>query len=179
MRRSFLSLAIVILFGFGALLCQAQTIPPVKAKALDDSVVVLPKPGSQQLLILVLGFSHKSGDACTAWGKRLSADFTSDPLATYYQMPELQSAPSLVRGMILRGMRKKVPDSQHSRFVPLYDHEDDWKKTVNFSTPDDPYLLITSPDGHILWQSHGPVSDSAYAELKAAVSKLSANPPKR
>src|ERR1700739_4794712 len=119
MRRSFLSLAVMILFGFGALLCQAQTIPSINAKALDDSEVTLPKPGSQQLLILVLGFSHKSGDACTAWGKPLAGEFTSESSATYDQMPELQSAPSLVRGMILRGMRKKVPDSQHSRFVPL------------------------------------------------------------
>ena len=178
MRRSLLPLAIVILFSYCALPSSAQTIPPVKAKALDESEVILPKPGSQQLLILVLGFSHKSGDACSAWGKRLAADYTSDPHVTYYHLPELQSAPSLVRGMILHGMRKDVPPAIHSRFVPLFDHEADWKKTVNFSTPDDPYILVASPDGHVLWQTHGPVTDSAYSALKSEVAKLSTDPPK-
>lgn len=153
---------------------RGQTIPPVKAKALDDSEVILPKPGSQQLLILVLGFSHKSGDACSAWGKRIAADYTSNPHATYFQLPELQSAPSLVRGIIVRGMRKDVPAARHSHFVPLFDHEDDWKKSVSFSAPDDPYILVVAPDGHILWQSHGAIIDSAYADLKTAVSKYSA-----
>jgi hypothetical protein len=150
----------------------------VKAKAHDDSEVVLPKPGSEQLLILVLGFSHKSGNACAAWGKRLAGEYSSDAHVAYFQLPELQSAPSFVRGMILHGMRKDVPAAQHSRFVPLYDHEADWKKLVNFSAPDDPYLVATAPDGHVLWQTHGPVSDSAYADLKAAVTRLVASPTK-
>lgn len=176
MRRFFLPLAIAILLCPGALPCHAQTIPPVKAKALDDSEVILPKPGSQQLLILVLGFSHKSGENCTPWDKRLAANYLSDPHVTYYQLPILAGAPSFVRPMILHGMRKDVPAAQHSHFVPIYDHEADWKKLVNFSAPDDPYILIAAPDGHVLWQSHGLVTDSAYAEFKSAVAQFSARP---
>jgi hypothetical protein len=176
MKRSFLLLLLVTILGSCAIPGHAQSIPSVKAKALDDSEVILPKPGSQQLLILVLGFSHKSGDTCTAWGKRLRADYSSDPHAVVYQLPELQSAPPFVRGMILHGMRKDVPPAEQSRYVPLYDHESDWKKTVNFSAPDDPYLLVASPDGHVLWQTHGPVTDAAYADLKAAVAKFQVNP---
>jgi len=56
---------VLFLTLFFAVLCaQAQTIPIVKAKALDDSEVLLPKPDGQQILILILGFSHKSGDIC-------------------------------------------------------------------------------------------------------------------
>ncbi|MGB9431309.1 MAG: hypothetical protein WBQ89_03620 [Candidatus Acidiferrum sp.] len=176
MKRASLSLLLAILICMLAVPSQAQTIPPVKALALDDTEVILPKPGGQQLLILVLGFSHKSGDACRVWAKRVASDYTSDPLATYYQLAELQSAPSMVRGLILHGMRKDVPAPQHSHFVPLFDHEVEWKKAVNFSALDDPYILIAAPDGHILWQTHGPVSDSAYADFKSAVAKIVANP---
>ena len=154
----------------------AQSIPPVKAKALDDSEVVLPKPGGQQFLILVLGFSHKSGENCTPWDKRLAADYGSDSHVAYYQLPVLAGAPSLIRPVILRGMRKDVPAYLHSRFVPIYDHEEDWKKLVNFSGADDAYVLVTSPDGHVLWQTHGPLSDAAYAGLQVHVTKLTAYP---
>jgi len=77
-------------------------------------------------------------------------------------------------------MRKDVPAAQHSRFVPLYDYEPEWKKAVSFSTsaPDDPYIVVAAPDGRILWQTHGPFTDSAYSDLKCAVSKLIADPPK-
>jgi len=158
----------------------AQSIPPVNAKALDDSQVILPPPTGHQLLILLIGFSHKSGDACGSWAMRLVADYTSDPHTAYYQLAELQSAPSFVRGMILHGMRKDVPAAQHSRFVPLYDHEPEWKKAVNFTTsaPDDPYIVVTAPGGDILWQTHGSFTDSSYSDLKSAVAKLTVNPTK-
>jgi hypothetical protein len=156
----------------------AQSIPTIKAKALDDSEVVLPKPGGQQFLILVLGFSHKSGENCTPWDKPLFADYGSEPHVTYYQLPILAGAPSFVRPLILHGMRKDVPAAQHSHFVPIYDHEADWKKLVNFSGADDVYILVTSPDGRVLWQTHGLLSDSGYAELQTAVTKLAANPTK-
>ena len=45
-----------------------------------------------------------------------------------------------------------------------------------FSGADDAYVLVTSPDGHVLWQTHGPLSDSAYADLQANVTKLTADP---
>jgi hypothetical protein len=150
-----------------------QAIPQVKAKALNDSEVTLPKTGTDQLLIIVIGFSHKSGPPSGAWAKRITADYASDPHVSFYEMAQLQSAPSFIRPMILHGMRSDVPANQHSHFVPIYDHESEWKAAVKFSTPDDPYVLMTYPDGRIVWQTHGAISDAAYAELKSAVAKFS------
>jgi hypothetical protein len=168
LRLSFLTLLAAMSLA-GAASAFAQTIPPVNAKALDDSQVVLPQPGSHQYLILTIGFSHKSGEPSAAWGKRLFADFSSNPQVAVYQLAELQSAPSFIHGVIVHGMRKDVPATHHSHFVPLFDHADEWKKLVNFSGPDDSYVLLTTPDGHVLWQTHGPVNDAAYAELQTAV----------
>ncbi|HEY1468006.1 MAG TPA: hypothetical protein VGF61_03100 [Candidatus Acidoferrum sp.] len=153
----------------------AQSIPPVKTKTLADTDIVLPQPGGTQILVLVLGFSHKSGENCAAWGKRLSADFHSDTRVTYYQLPVLQGAPSFVRPMILRGMRKDMPAEQQAHFVPILDHEDEWKKLANFSGPDDCYILLTDPRGHVVWQTHGPVTDASYEALKSALSKALAS----
>ncbi len=156
---------------------QAQTIPPIKTKTLADAEIVLPKPGSTQVLILVLGFSHKSGDNCAPWDKQFFADYRSDPRVTYYQLPVLQGAPSFVRPMILRGMRKDIPAEQQAHFVPILDHEEEWKKLVNFSAPDDPYIVLADPQGHVLWQTHGAFTDASFEALKAALSKALAPSP--
>ena len=180
MKRFLLGLLILLaaLPAF-AIRCCGQSIPLINAKALDDSQVVLPKPGSAQLLILVVGFSHKSGDNCAPWGKRLAADFHSDARVEYYQVAELAGAPSFVRPMILKGMRKGVPPAEQSRFVPIYDREADWKKLVNFSAPDDPYLLLTRPDGSVVWQGHSLFSETLYGELKDAIAKAAADSGKK
>jgi len=74
--------------------------------------------------------------------------------------------------MILHGMRKSVPADELPHFVPLYSNESDWKKIVNFSAPDDAYLIVAAPDGHPVWQAHGPYSDAIYADLKKSVTAL-------
>jgi len=153
----------------------AQSIPPINAKALDDSQVVLPKTGSSKLLILVLGFSHKSGENCRPWDKRLAGEFQPDALVEYYQIPVLAGAPSFLRPMIVRNMRKGIPASEQARFVPVYDHEAEWKKLVNFNAEDDPYVVLARPDGKLIWQTHGLASEAPYRELKDAIAKALAD----
>jgi hypothetical protein len=129
-------LKLLSLFCFAApLLCSAQSIPAIKAKALDNSEIILPNPGSRQFLILIVGFSQKSGKLCEAWSKKISTDYHADTRIAYFSLPVLQSAPSLVRPMIIYGMRKGVPAQELRRFIPLYSNESDWKKFVNFSSP--------------------------------------------
>jgi len=61
---------LLLLCFFIATPSTAQSIPAIKAKALDNSDIALPNPGSQQILILVVGFSKKSGELCQVWGKK-------------------------------------------------------------------------------------------------------------
>ena len=138
-------LKLLPLLCFTTALSSAQSIPAIKAKALDNSEIVLPDPGSRQFLILILGFSQKGGKLCQVWSKKISADYHADTRIAYFSLPVLQSAPSLVRPIIVYGMRKGVPAQELRHFVPLYSNEPDWTKLVNFSTPDDAYLLLQRP----------------------------------
>jgi len=165
-------LKLLPLFCFAASLTSAQSIPAIRAKALDNSEIILPNPGSQQLLILIVGFSQKSGKLCEVWSKRISADYHSDGRIAYYSLPVLQDAPSLVRPLIVYGIRKGLPAEERRRFIPIYSNESDWKKLVNFSTPDDAYIIVAAPDGHPLWQAHGSYSDTVYADLKKSVATV-------
>lgn len=162
-------LCAVALLGFFASLLAAQSIPPIKAKALDDSEVTLPNPQKPQVLVLVVGFSKKSGDNCKPWGRKLQEEYKGESRVATYTLPVLQGAPSFIRPMILRGMRKDASAETQARMVPLYTGEEEWKKLVMFSAPDDPYLVVTAPDGHVVWQSHGAYSDALLAELKKNV----------
>lgn len=161
-----------LLLLFTATLSSAQSIPAIKAKALDNSEVAIPNSGSRQILILVVGFSHKGGELCQVWGKKIATDYHGDPHVAYFDLPVLQSAPSLVRPMILHGMRKDAPAGELSHFVPIYANESGWKKAANFSAPDDAYLIVATPEGQIVWQAYGGYADSTYAELKKSVSSL-------
>jgi hypothetical protein len=165
-------LRLVLLFLVAVALCSAQSIPAVKAKALDNSEIILPSPGSRQVLILIVGFTKKSGKLCEEWSKKIAADYHADTRIAYFSLPVLESAPSLVRPLIVHGMRKGVPAQELHHFVPLYSGESDWKKLVNFSTPDDAYLIVAAPDGHLIWQAHGPYSDAIYADLQKSVASL-------
>jgi hypothetical protein len=163
-------LRLLPLFFLGPTLCSAQSIPAVKAKALNDSEVALPNPSSGQVLILIVGFSHKSADVIESWAKHLAADYHDNPRVAYFAMPELQGVPGLVKPMILHGMRKDVSSAEYPHFVPIYDNKPAWEKLVSFAAPDDAYLIVATPDGHPVWQSHGAYSDETYGELKKSVS---------
>jgi hypothetical protein len=161
---------------FTVTVASAQSMPLIKTKALDNSEVTLPDAGGQRILILVVGFSHKSGEICQAWDKKISAEYRADAPVAYFVLPVLQSAPSLVRPMILHGMRKDVPTAEFPHYIPVYSNESEWKKLVNFSAPDDAYLIVATPDGRPVWQGHGSYSDDFYAELKKSVAALLEKP---
>ena len=169
-RRIFPLIAFLCLLS--AYPAASQTIPALKAKALDDSDVSLPKPSAQQVDILIIGFSKKSGALCQPWAKHVSTELLLDPRVNYYQIAHLEGVPSLIKPMILHGMRNDMNSAQQAHMVPVYEKQDEWKKLVNFSAPDDAYIVLTDPNGRVFWQFHGPFSDSAYGELKKALSNL-------
>lgn len=171
-KRKYLFLIAICAVLVSALATLAQSIPAFKAKALDESEVVLPKPGGQQVIIILMGFSKKSGEVCEPWGKHLIADYSQDALVSYYQIAHLEGAPSFVRPMILRGMRKSLSPQEQAHFAALYENQAEWKKLVNFSNPDDAYLIVADTNGRIVWQTHGGFSVSSYDEFKKTVTDL-------
>jgi hypothetical protein len=151
----------------------AQTIPGTKAKALDDSEITLPKRGDSKPILLLIGFSHKSGDACGRWNKEVLSQYLTDPQVNYYQIAELQGAPEFVRPMILHSMRKDVPKEQQSRFLPIFADENQWKTLVSYSasSPDHAYLIVADSTGRVFWTTHGPPDDSKTSALKDALAQ--------
>jgi hypothetical protein len=152
--------------------CLAQNIPATTAKALDGSAVVFPKPGDKKPLLVIVGFSHKSSGDFKAWNQQALSPYLTDPRIDYYELADLQGVPSLVRAMILHGMRREVPEAQHSRFAPMTAGEDEWKKIAGYSASKDTYIILAEPSGHVVWQTSGVPDDEKVTALKQALARL-------
>lgn len=166
-------LGLLILFSASAFCASPDAqLPTITGATLDNQKVVLPDPGRYKALVLVFGFSHKSADQTEAWTKRIAQDYNSHPEVGYFEIPELQGVPGMVKPMILHGMRREVAQPEHSHFVPIYQHEQELKKIVGFSSDEDAYVMVTTTDGRIIWQAHGAINDQAYSGLVQALSSI-------
>jgi len=155
----------------------AATIPTATGTALDGHGVSLPRDLSPSATILILGFSRSSQDATTAWEKPVRTSLASPDIA-FFDMPFLEDAPSFIRPLIVRAIRKQVPDVLKPRFVPLTSGESAWKQAAGFapSAPDAAYVLLVDRSGRILWQTHEPFSQPRFDQLAAAARALAGRP---
>lgn len=162
-----------------ALSASAANIPSATGTALDGHTVTLPHDLAPGATILILGFTHGSADATTAWEKPTRTTFALTPAITFYDMPFLQDAPSFIRPLILRSIRKQVPPALHPNFVPLTSGEAAWKQVASFSpsAPDAAYVLLVDRSGAIRWQTHEPFTPARFQQLAAAARQLAAEPP--
>lgn len=166
------SVVLMLLCASGFCANPDAQLPTITGTTLDNQKIVLPDPSRYKALVLVVGFSHKSADQTEAWTKRIAQDYISRPEVGYFEIPELQGVPSMVKPMILHGMRREVAQSEHSHFLPIYQHEQQLKKILGFSSDTDAYVLVTTAGGGVVWQAHGPFSEQTYSGLVRAVSSI-------
>ena len=119
--------------------------------------------------VLIVGFSRAGGDQCGPFARRLAKEpSVLNGSVKVYQIAMLESAPRLVRPMIMHGMRSGVPKDEQDRFLPLFHGEKEWKQVAGFTKPaeDHAYLLRVDPDGTVRWTSHGRFSEELYLQFK-------------
>lgn len=168
------NLFVIALLIYSAVNLCAQQIPRTELTTLTDSHVVIPIVPPVKPLLVLVGFSHKSGEDAAAWNKVYKVRYETDPRLDYYEIADFEGVPSLVMKMILHGMRKSFQEPERSHFAPFYAHEQEWKKLVGFSDPNISYLVLADKTGRVVWQVHGPASAAKAADLEAAIAKLQA-----
>lgn len=168
MPRALLALA----FAFAALPVCAQQIPRIDVTTLDSSHVVLPASGSRKPIVIVIAFSAKGGDDSGAWNKRFQPLYTKDSRFDYLELADFQGIPSFIMKMIMHGMRRSVHEPEKSHLAPFYTDEGKWEGLVGASNKNVAYVLLADPSGHVVFQTHGPASDTKAAEVMAELGKL-------
>lgn len=144
----------------------AETLPQIEGENLSGKKVVLPEASAGHAAILVIGFSHASQNQTKAWADRLDHRFPDPALITVYPVAVLEAVPRLARGMAVHGIRSGTPKNQRDRFLLVYHHEAELKSAAGVSAPDDAYILLLDGHGAIRWRFHGPLTDSALAEVE-------------
>ena len=138
-----------------------QQIPRIEGESLEGQKVVLPDCAAGKVAVLIFGFSKASKNPTSRWAKKISADFGTDSGFELYQLPVLEDVPRLIRGMVISGMKKGVPENMRDHFVPVLQGEAELKKAVNFGEPDDAYLVALDRTGRIVQQVHGAPNDAS------------------
>ena len=169
MFRSWTLRWLLLLCAATTLQASSQTIPPVHSALFDGTPIDLPDALHGRSAVLILGFSQAAGPQVAAWGKRLAADFRNDPSVAWFEMPMLESVPRLLRGFVLRRIKQGVSEQGRATFLPIADHEAEWKALAGYKQPNDAYILVVDPDGHVRTRSEGPLNDAAYAAMRTQV----------
>ncbi len=136
---------------------------------LSGEKVDLPEALKGKVGVLVLGFSRPSGDVVAEWGKKLFHEYNGSGAVAYYEMSVLESVPGILRGFVVKKIGESMPDVAKSHFLPVLDHEKDWKSVAGFKASDDAYVLVVDGSGVVRGRVKGVASDANVADVKRQV----------
>jgi hypothetical protein len=137
--------------------------------------VVLPSDLAGRVTVLILGFGRNSADPTTAWEKPTRTSLAHEPGIGFYDMPMLAEVPGMIRPLILRAIRRKVPDVLRPNFVPLTSDEAGWKRAASFDEhePDAAYVLLVDRSGAVQWSTHAAYTPGVFEAMAQEARKLS------
>lgn len=155
----------------------AQTLPPLTLTSLDGRSVTVPDL-PMAATVVVIGFSQKGGDQTKAWVQRFARDFGAEQRVACFSVAQLSGVPTWLRPMVLGLIKAGTPGPERARFLTTFGDEAAWKAATGFQQPDDAYVVVCDRDGVIVYQNHGPFTETLYASAAVLVRSL-LNPAKK
>lgn len=149
-----------------------SAMPRIEGQNLAGNKVVLPDAASGKITVLIFGFTRASKNPTSDWAKKIRTDFGSESRLDLYQIPVLEQVPRLIRGMVVSGIKKGVPENQRDHFVIVVQSESELRKFVGYKEPDDAYLIILASNGEVAQQVRGRPEAQLYSRLKEKLQSL-------
>ncbi len=174
---SFLTRGIILVSSILLVSASFGQVPKSAGRTLAGNDVSLPDLFQQQPVVLVIGFSQKSSDDAKTWSRTLIQSEKEEGRNDVYGVILLSGVPHLLRGLVVRSIRKDVSESVQSRFVTVTDSEQEWRDFASVTSPDDVYILVLGASGEVCWRGHGPYSDPMLAAVKRSLQQARANLP--
>jgi len=153
----------------------AQTprdFPLVQGETFAGREIELPDAAKGKVAVLIFGFTKASSKPTSAWAKKIAADFGGRQDFELYQLAVLEDVPRLLRGMVISGIKKGVPENQRDHFVPVLQGEKELKRAVDYTLPDAAYLVIFDRGGKEVAQLHGSPDDANYSQMRRQLESL-------
>jgi hypothetical protein len=150
-----------------------EHIPKIQGETLAGRKVLLPDAAKGSITIFIFGFTKASKTPTGEWAKKLFAQFGTHSGFELYQLPVLEDVPRLVRGMVISGIKKGVPENARDHFVPVLQGEAELKKAVHYQENDDAaYLVLLDREGNVVQQTHRPITGASYSTWQAQIEYL-------
>lgn len=169
MCRVVLCLVLALLGGAASAVAQAPSMPATAGETLSGKRIVLSEALRGRAAILVAGFSHQGGVACSDWMKVIRKDPALAGIDVY-EIAMLQGAPGLLRGMIKSGMRKGMSTAEQERSIVLTHDDKLWARYFEVTNAQEPQVILLDAAGNILWHGHGPAS-AVEPQLRTALKR--------
>jgi hypothetical protein len=167
--RLALLLAICATFAVAQTLEVGSQFPSMRGETLAGTSLVLPEAAAGGPALLTITFSTKAGKSARAWNERFEKDHGSQSSVTSYSVAMLEEVPRIFRGMVKSGIKKGVPQNLRNRFLVVTSEEAAWKKYLNVTDDELPYLVLIDGNGRVIWKDHGVFDEGKYEVLKTHV----------
>ncbi len=169
--RSAAWIALTLAVAPGQILELGAALPPVEGESLSGAVVKLPEAARGQVALLVFGFSQDSAKPSRQFAERFQQEIGAAGVA--YQLPVIEAAPRLVRGLIRSGMRKETPKEAQGRMIPLVKDEATWRARLGIGKDKEAgvALVLLDRQGQVRFRANGVFSDLLLRQLLEAARK--------
>ena len=145
------------------------TLPDIVGQNLLGSPAHLSTATTGKIAAVVFSFSKAGGKDTELWNRELLRDFGSNRSVALSTVIMLESAPRLLRGVILSGIKNGIPTSLHGSTIVSYKDEKLWKQRLAIANDNHAYVLLLGQDGRIRGMSSGGFSEAKYDELKTKI----------
>lgn len=147
-----------------------DALPEISGQTLSGKQLALPAAAAGKPAIVSFSFSKAGGKDSSLWSEHIEKDFPA--IGHPYTLMMIEGAPKFVRGMIISGSKKGMPEQAQDRCIAMDHDEDAWKKRIGFTDDNKAYVFLLGPDGKIRWKSSGAFSDAEYAGLKKEIGQI-------
>lgn len=146
---------------------------PLATRTLDGRAFAVPDGLGARASLLVIGFTRDSRAATRAWAQAVARDDALRRAVDLYQVAMLEDVPSLLRRLVVAGIRRDVPASLHGRFLVVTRDTDTWKKLASPAGMEvgDACVLLLDAHGRIAWRG-GAFDAVSLDALRSAVARL-------
>lgn len=155
-----------------------DALPDVIGQNLSGSPAQLSTAVAGKYAVVVFSFSKAGGKDTQLWNKNLLRDFGSDRSVALSTVIMLESAPRLLRGVIVSRLKSDMPAPLQSTTIVSYQNEKLWKQRLRVADDSHAYVVLLEQNGSISLTNSGALSATEYKELKTKIQEhfQSANP---
>jgi hypothetical protein len=150
----------------------AQALPSTDEEALNGTKVNLQQAVAGKRAVLIFGFSKEAGQQTSPWREQLTAAVRArdaGPAPALFELPLMEGLPGLLRGFVLRSMRKAIPAAAQGSVVPVFSHKKEWQALAGYSSPDDAYVVVLDERQAVIAKDHGPVTPERLTAVLGAL----------